>query len=280
MTNRTADTETKQIQAVKACPLSQDELYNKYEYLVAKYNSDSVKDLEYRTLSNTWRELGLSAKAIGLLGLLAYWSSRNMDYTGYTVARISPLWIAYKLGYAKDQASRHVDQIKALLLELHKADLIEINKLNKQTKTQTIKIVNAKDQSKGFAKLYSPAIQVILEQSKGMAMLYNMAVYVAMRSITFETNRYKVMAKTPTYLASMLNLSVSTVQSHLKWLRDHNAICWFKLIVNNDYRSVKYVYADPVNVADLVPYVMNQWTLKKRNKRTNEWTNLITKVVA
>ncbi|MDF9444006.1 hypothetical protein P5Z58_02490, partial [Limosilactobacillus mucosae] len=198
---------------------------------------------------------------------------------GYTVARISPLWIAYKLGYAKDQASRHVDQIKSLLLELHKADLIEINKLNKQTKTQTIKIVNAKDQSKGFAKLYSPAIQVILEQSKGMAMLYNMAVYVAMRSITFETNRYKVMAKTPTYLASMLNLSVSTVQSHLKWLRDHNAICWFKLIVNNDYRSVKYVYADPVNVADLVPYVMGLWSLR-RNKRTNKWGNKITKVVA
>ena len=91
MTDKTADTETKQIQALKACPLSQDELYNKYKYLVAKYpNSDSVKDLQYRTLSNTWRELGLSAKAIGVLGLLSYWSSNNMDYDGYTVARISP----------------------------------------------------------------------------------------------------------------------------------------------------------------------------------------------
>lgn len=278
MTEKTAD--TKQIQALKACPLSQDEIYKKYEYLVAKYpNSDSDNEHEpYRTLSNTWRELGLSAKAVGLLGLLAYWSARNMDYQGYAVARISPLWIAYKLGYAKSQATRHVDQIKALLLELHKADLITI-KPDKQTKTQTVKIVNAKDQSKGFAKLYSPAIQVILEQSKGMAMLYNMAIYVAMRSITFETNQYKVMAKSPTYLASMLELGVSTVQNHLKWLRDHNALCWFKMIVNNDYHSVKYVYADPVNVADLAPYVMSQWTLK-RKKRTNIWINKITKVVA
>ena len=98
MTNRTADTETKQIQAVKACPMSQDEIYDKYKALAVKYNSESVKDLQYRTLSNTWQELGLSVKAIGLLGLLAYWSSRNMDYTGYTVARISPLWIAKRLG--------------------------------------------------------------------------------------------------------------------------------------------------------------------------------------
>lgn len=277
MTDKTT-ADTKQIQALKACPMSQDEICNKYKALAVKYNSDSVKDLQYRTLSNTWRELGLSAKAIGLLGLLAYWSSCNMDYTGYTVARISPLWIAYKLGYAKDQASRHVDQIKQLLLELHKADLINI-KPDKQTKTQTIKIVNAKDQSKGFAKLYSPTIRTILEQSKGMAMLYNMAIYVAIRSITFETNQYKVMAKSPTYLASMLELGVSTVQNHLKWLRDHNALCWFKMIVNNDYRSIKYVYSDPVNVADLAPYVMHLWSLQP-NRRTNKWSNKITKVVA
>lgn len=272
MTNVETVADTKQIQALKACPLSQDEIESKYKALAAKYNA---VDPQYRTLSNTWRELGLSAKAIGLLGLLAYWSSRNMDYNGYTVARITPLWIAKRLGYAEKQASRHVKQIQALLLELHHAELIEINKLDKQTKTQTIKIVNAEDQVNGFAKLYNPTIHTILAESKGFAVLYRVAIYVAMRSITFETNKYKVMTKSPTYLAAMLGLSVSTVQSHLAWLRDHNALAWFKLIVNNRYRSVKYVYADPVHAADLAPYVMDLWSLKP-----NRWTNEITKVVA
>lgn len=270
MNNRTA-ADTKQIKALKACPLSQDEIYNKYKGLAAKYKA---ADPQYRTLSNTWKELGLSAKAIGLLGLLAYWSSRNMDCKGYSVARINPLWIAYKLGYAKSQASRHVKQIKALLLELHKAELIEIRP-DKQTSTQTIKIVNAEDQVNGFAKLYAPTIRAILDQSKGFAVLYRVAIYVAMRSITFENDKYKVMTKSPTYLAAMLGLSVSTVQSHLEWLRDHDALCWFKLIVNNRYRSVKYVYADPVHVADLAPCIMDLWSLKP-NRPTNE----ITKVVA
>lgn len=196
-----------------------------------------------------------------------------MDCKGYSVARINPLWIAKRLGYAKIQATRHTKQIKDLLLELYHADLIHIVP-DKQTSTQTIKIVNATDQSKDFAKLYSPAIRVILEQSKGMAMLYDMAVYVALRSITFETNEYKVTTKSPTYLAAMLNMSVSTVQSHLAWLRDHNALAWFKVIVNNNYRSVKYVYADPVNVADLAPYVMDLWSLKP-NRHTNEITKVV-----
>lgn len=270
MTNTETVADTKQIQALKACPMSVDEIYNKYKALAAKY--PNAADLPYRTLSNTWKELGLSAKAIGLLGLLAYWSAQNMDCKGYSVARINPSWIAKRLGY-KDQASRHTQQIKDLLLELHHADLIHIVP-DKQTDTQTIKIVNATDQSKGFTKLYSPAIRVILDQSKGMAMLYDMAVYVALRSITFETNEYKVTTKPPTYLAAMLGLSVSTVQSHLAWLREHNAVCWFKLIVNNRYRSVKYVYADPVHVADLAPYVMDLWSLKP-----NRYANEITKAV-
>ena len=271
MTNVETVADTKQIQALKACPMSQNEIYSKYKALAAKYNA---VDPQYRTLSNTWRELGLSAKAIGLLGLLAYWSSRNMDCKGYSVARINPLWIAYKLGYAKSQASRHVKQIKALLLELHKAELIEIRP-DHVTKTQTIKIINAEDQVNGFAKIYNPTIKTILDQSKGFAVLYRVAIYVAIRSITFETDKYKVTTKSPTYLAVMLNVSVSTVQSHLAWLRDHNALCWFKLIVNNRYRSVKYVYADPVHAADLAPYVMDLWSLKP-----NRWTNEITKVVA
>lgn len=272
MTNTETAANTKQIQALKACPMSQDEIENKYKGLAAKY--PNAADPQYRTLSNTWRELGLSAKAIGLLGLLAYWSSRNMDCKGYTVARITPLWIAYKLGYAKSQASRHVKQIKALLLELHHAELVEIRP-DKQTSTQTIKIVNAEDQANGFAKIYNPTIHTILAESKGFAVLYRVAIYVAMRSITFETDKYKVTTKSPTYLAAMLNMSVSTVQSHLEWLRDHNALAWFKVIVNNNYRSVKYVYADLVNVADLAPYVMDLWSWKP-----NRWTNKITKVVA
>ena len=271
MANNETTAESKQIQALKACPMSQDEIEHKYKGLAAKY--PNAADLPYRTLSNTWRELGLSAKAIGLLGLLAYWSSSNMDCKGYSVARINPIWIAKRLGY-KDQASRHVKQIKALLLELHHADLINIRP-DKQTSTQTIKIVNAEDQSKGFAKLYNPTIHTILAKSKGLAVLYRVAIYVAMRSITFENNKYKVMTKSPTYLAAMLGLSVSTVQGHLEWLRNHNAVCWFKLIVNNRYRSVKYVYADPVHVADLAPYVMDLWSLKP-NRPINE----ITKVVA
>ncbi|MDF9446167.1 hypothetical protein P5Z58_13585, partial [Limosilactobacillus mucosae] len=81
-----------------------------------------------------------------------------------------------------------------------------------------VKIINSEDKSNGFAKLYSPTISTILEQSKGMATLYRVAIYVAMRSITFESTN-ATMTKTPTYLASMLNLSVTTVQNHLKWLR-------------------------------------------------------------
>ena len=269
MTNRTADT-TKQVKTLVASPLLITEIEDKYKDLADKYNA---ADLEFRTLSNTWQER-VSAKAIGLLGLLAYWSARNMDFDGYSVARINPIWIARKLGYAEKQASRHVKQIQALLLELHHAELIKINRPDKQTKTQTIKIINAKDQANGYCKLYSPTIHTILEQSKDMTTLNRVAIYVAMRSITFE-NTNATMTKTPNYLANMLGLSVKTVQKHLTWLRDSGALCWFKLVLDNEYHTVKYVYSDPVNAKDLTA-----WTIDHLIVKDPRMKHYIAKVVA
>lgn len=269
MDNKTADT-TEQIKTMVAIPLLIDEISDKYKDLKAKY--PSTKDLQYRTLSSTWREQ-VSAKAIGLLGLLAYWSSNNMDYDNYAVARINPIWIARKLGYAEKQASRHTKQIQQLLLELHHAELIKIRP-DHATKTQTIEIINEKDQANGYCKLYSPAVQVIIEQSKGMAMLYNMAIYVAIRSITFESTN-ATMTRTPTNLGSMLDLSVTTVQKHLAWLRDHGALCWYKLVLANEYHTVKYVYADPVNVKDLTA-----WTIDHLIAKDPRLKHYIAKVVA
>lgn len=257
MDNRTADTTT-QVKTLVASPLLITEIEDKYKDLADKY--PNAADLEFRTLSSTWRELGLSAKAIGLLGLLAYWSARNMDYDGYSVARINPIWIARKLGYAEKQASRHVKQIKALLLELHHAELIEIVP-DHVTKTQTVKIINAKDQANGYCKLYGPTIRAILEQSKDMTTLNRVAIYVAMRSITFE-NTNATMTKTPNYLANMLGLSVKTVQKHLEWLRDSGALCWYKLVLANEYHTVKYVYSDPVNVKDLTAWTIDHLIVK------------------
>lgn len=270
MDNRTADTTT-QVKTLVASPLLITEIEDKYKDLADKY--PNAADLEFRTLSSTWRELGLSAKAIGLLGLLAYWSARNMDYDGYSVARINPIWIARKLGYAEKQASRHVKQIKALLLELHHAELIEIVP-DHVTKTQTVKIINAKDQANGFAKLYAPTIHTIFEQSKDMTTLNRVAIYVAMRSITFE-NTNATMTKTPNYLANMLGLSVKTVQKHLEWLRDSGALCWFKLVLDNEYHTVKYVYSDPVNVKDLT-----KWTIDHLIVKDPRMKHYIAKVVA
>lgn len=271
MTNETIADTTEQVKTMVASPLLITEIEDKYKDLLDQYPSS--KDLQFRTLSNTWRELGLSAKAIGLLGLLAYWSSRLIDYDEYSVPRINPIWIARKLGYAKNQASRHTKQIQALLLELHHAELIQIVP-GHVTKTQTVKIINAKDQSNGYSKLYSPTIKTILEQSKDMAMLYRVAIYVAMRSITFE-NTNATMTKTPTYLANMLNLSVTTVQKHLAWLREHNAVCWYKLVLANEYHTVKYVYSDPVNVKDLT-----KWTIDHLIAKDPRLKHYITKVVA
>lgn len=77
MTNETV-ADTKQIKALKACPMSQDEIENKYKGLAAKY--PNAADLPYRTLSNTWRELGLSAKAIGRrTGALLTWTVRAIQ---------------------------------------------------------------------------------------------------------------------------------------------------------------------------------------------------------
>lgn len=269
MTNvETADT-TKQVKTLVASPLLITEIEDKYKDLADKYNA---ADLEFRTLSNTWQER-VSAKAIGLLGLLAYWSSRNMDFDGYSVPRINPIWIARKLGYAEKQASRHVDQIKALLLELHHAELIQIVP-DHVTKTQTVKIINAKDQANGYCKLYSPTIHTILEQSKDMTTLNRVAIYVAMRSITFE-NTNATMTKTPNHLAKMLGLSVKTVQKHLVWLREHNAVCWYKLVLDNEYHTVKYVYSDPVNVKDLT-----KWTIDHLIAKDPRLKHYIAKVVA
>lgn len=270
MDNRTADTTT-QVKTLVASPLLITEIEDKYKDLADKY--PNAADLEFRTLSSTWRELGLSAKAIGLLGLLAYWSARNMDYDGYSVARINPIWIARKLGYAEKQASRHVKQIKALLLELHHAELIEIVP-DHVTKTQTVKIINAKDQANGYCKLYGPTIRAILEQSKDMTTLNRVAIYVAMRSITFE-NTNATMTKTPNYLANMLGLSVKTVQKHLEWLRDSGALCWYKLVLANEYHTVKYVYADPVNAKDLT-----KWTIDHLIVQDPRMKHYIAKVVA
>lgn len=270
MDNETAETTTEQIKTMVAIPLLIDEISDKYKDLADQYQS--VKGLQFRTLSSTWRE-SVSAKAIGLLGLLAYWSSRNMDFDEYSVARINPKWIARKLGYAEKQASRHVKQIQALLLELHHAELIKIRP-DHTTKTQTIEIVNEKDQANGYCKLYSPAIRTILDQSKGMATLYRVAIYVAMRSITFESTN-ATMTKTPTYLATMLGLNVTTVQRHLAWLRDSGALCWYKLVLDNEYHTVKYVYADPINVKDLT-----KWTIDHLIAKDPRLKHYIAKVVA
>ena len=268
MTTETADT-TEQVKTLAASPLLITEIEDKYKDQAAKYNA---ADLQFRTLSNTWRER-VSAKAIGLLGLLAYWSARVMDYDEYSVARINPIWIARKLGYAKNQASRHTKQIKDLLLELHHAELIEIVP-DHTTKTQTVKIINEKDQANGYAKLYSPTIHTILDQSKDMTTLNRVAIYVAMRSITFE-NTNATMTKTPTYLANMLNLSVKTVQKHLEWLRDSGALCWYKLVLDNEYHTVKYVYSDPVNVKDLTAWTIDHLVVKDPRMK-----HYIAKVVA
>lgn len=262
---------TEQVKTMVAIPLLITDIEDKYKDLAAKY--PNAADLPYRTLSNTWRELGLSAKAIGLLGLLAYWSSSNMDYDGYSVARINPKWIARKLGFAEKQASRHTKQIQELLLELHHSELIKIRP-DHATKTQTIEIINEKDQANGYCKLYSPTIHTILDQSKGMAMLYDMAIYVAMRSITFESTN-ATMTKTPTYLATMLGLSVTTAQKHLVWLREHNAVCWYKLVLDNEYHTVKYVYSDPVNAKDLTA-----WTIDHLIVKDPRMKHYIAKVVA
>lgn len=269
MTNRTADT-TKQVKTLVASPLLITEIEDKYKDQAAKY--PNAADLEFRTLSNTWQER-VSAKAIGLLGLLAYWSARNMDYDGYSVARINPKWIARKLGYAEKQASRHTKQIQELLLELHHAELIKIVP-DHVTKTQTVRIINAKDQANGYCKLYSPTIRAILDQSKGMATLNRVAIYVAMRSITFE-NTNATMTKTPNYLAKMLGLSVKTVQKHLEWLRDSGALCWYKLVLANEYHTVKYVYSDPVNVKDLTAWTIDHLVVKDPRMK-----HYIAKVVA
>lgn len=273
-----ADNTTKQSNTIALAPMSAKEIKDKYRDLVAQYPVNQAAKVQYRTLSNEC--LFASAKAVGLAGLLAYWSAYDLAKESYTVPRITPLWIAKRLGYVKSQASRHTDQIQELLNELAEWQQIEIDKDN-QTDTQTITITKDHDRLNSFSKIYAPTISTILDQSKGMTTLYRVAIYVAMRSITYETGPLNtpVYAYPPSYLAEQLGMATSTVQHHLSWLRDHGAICYYQCVMANVYHTVKYIYSDPVNVGALVPYIIDHINPEPSSKPTRR-TRYIAKVVA
>lgn len=272
---------TTQSNTIAQPPMTAKAIKDKYKDLMDQYPAINVGKVPYRTLTHLWQFYDLNAKQLGLLGLLAYWSAYTIDQQEYNVPRISPLWIAKRLGYAKDQASRHVKQIKQLLLELHQLELIQIVP-DHATKTQTILIDHDQDHATGFSKLYAPTIQTILDQSKGMTTLYRVALYVAIRTSTYETGptNVPVMDYPPSYLAKMLGTSTSTIQRHLAWLRDHGAICYYQCVMNNVYHTVKYIYSDPVNVGALVPWIMDHIVTKPSKPDPYADTHLITKVVA
>lgn len=277
-----ADNTTTQCNTIALAPMSAKQIKEKYKDLTDQYPLVSVGKVPYRTLTHLWQFYNLNAKQLGMLGLLSYWSAYTIDQEEYNVPRISPLWIAKRLGYAKDQASRHVKQIKDLLVELHEFGLIQIVP-DHATKTQTILIDHSQDRvGGGFSKLYAPTIQTILDQSKGMTTLYRVALYVAMRALTYETGptNVPVIDYSPSYLAKMLGTSTSTIQRHLAWLRDHGAICYYQCVMNNVYHTVKYIYADPVNVAQLVPYIIDHIVKKPNKPDPYGDTQLIAKVVA
>ncbi|MDC2845181.1 hypothetical protein PO185_05820 [Limosilactobacillus mucosae] len=273
-----ANNTTKQHDTIALAPMSAKQIKDKYSDLVAQYPVNQAGKVQYRTLSNEC--LFASAKAIGLAGLLAYWSAYDLVNESYTVPRITPLWIAKRLGYVKSQASRHVDKIQELLDELAEWDQIEIDK-DKQTDTQTITIAKDHDRLNSFAKIYAPTISTILAQSKGMTTLYRVAIYVAIRSITYEVGPLNtpVYAYPPSYLAEQLGMATSTVQKHLAWLRDHGALCYYQCVMANMYHTVKYIYSDPVNVGALVPYIIDHIDTEHNSKPTRR-TRYISKVVA
>lgn len=262
-----ADNTTEQRNTIAQAPMSAKQIKDKYKNLVAQYPVDQAGKVQYRTLSNEC--LAASAKAIGLAGLLAYWSAYDLVQESYIVPRITPLWIAKSLGYAKSQATRHTDQIQELLNELVEWQQIQIDQDN-QTDTQTITIAKDHDRLNSYAKIYAPTISTILAQSKGMATLYRVAIYVAIRSITYEIGPLNtpVYAYPPSYLAEQLGMATSTVQHHLAWLRDHGAICYYQCVMANVYHTVKYIYADPVNVAALVPYIIDHIDTEPNSKPT------------
>lgn len=273
-----ADNTTKQHDTIAKEPMTAKAIKNKYKDLVAQYPVNQAGKVQYRTLSNEC--LFASAKAVGLAGLLAYWSAYDLVQESYTVPRITPLWIAKRLGYAKTQASRHTDQIQELLDELAEWEQIQIDQ-DEQTDTQTITIAKDHDRLNSFAKIYAPTIQTILAQSKGMTTLFRVAIYVAIRSITYEVGPLNtpVYAYPPSYLAEQLGMATSTVQKHLAWLRDHGAICYYQCVMANVYHTVKYIYSDPVNVAQLVPYILDHIDPEPNSKPTRR-TRYIAKVVA
>lgn len=273
-----ANNTTKQSDTIALAPMSAKQIRDKYRDLAAQYPVDQAGKVQYRTLSNEC--LFASAKAIGLAGLLAYWSAYDLVKECYIVPRITPLWIAKRLGYAKSQASRHVDQIQELLNELVEWQQIQIDQDN-QTDTQTITIAKDHDRLNSYSKIYASTISTILAESKGMATLYRVAIYVAIRSITYEIGPLNtpVYAYPPSYLAEQLGMATSTVQHHLAWLRDHGAICYYQCVMANVYHTVKYIYADPVNVAQLAPYILDHIDPEPSSKPTRR-TRYIAKVVA
>ncbi|MFR0593523.1 hypothetical protein ACLUWM_09770 [Limosilactobacillus mucosae] len=278
MTTKQSNT---QCNTIAQPPMTAKAIKAKYKDLTDQYPAINVGQVPYRTLTHLWQFYDLNAKQLGMLGLLAYWSAYTIDAEEYNVPRISPLWIAKRLGYAEKQASRHVKQIKQLLLELHQFELIKIVP-DHATKTQTILIDHDQDHATGFSKLYAPTIQTILDQSKGMTTLYRVALYVAIRTATYETGplNVPVMDYPPSYLAKVLGTSPSTIQRHLAWLRDHGAICWYQCVMNNVYHTVKYIYSDPVNVAALVPWIMDHIDKDPSKPDPDAQTSWIAKVVA
>ena len=272
------DNTTKQSNTIALAPMSAKQIKDKYSDLVAQYPVDKAGKVQYRTLSNEC--LAASAKAIGLAGLLAYWSAYDLAQESYIVPRITPLWIAKRLGYVKSQASRHTERIQELLDELAEWQQIEIDQ-DDQTDTQTITIAKDHDRLNSFSKIYAPTISTILAQSKGMTTLYRVAIYVAIRSITYEVGPLNtpVYAYPPSYLAEQLGMATSTVQKHLAWLRDHGALCYYQCVMANMYHTVKYIYSDPVNVGALVPYIIDHIDPEQTSKPTRR-TRYISKVVA
>ena len=184
----------------------------------------------------------LTFDEISLFIYLSYMSSRATIYNGKRTVIGADDVSLYKLIYKTSKlAGRYQEKISKIHKSLSHLKRLGLIKSMLYIDREDIIIPDVED---NYGRLSPVTVESIIKICKGDALLKHIGVYAAMKSTVYAgSTNTSVIEKNSKYIAHMLNTTSTTVDRHLKWLRDNKLICYF-LCASEKGTVRKYYYAD------------------------------------
>lgn len=220
------------------------EIINKYDAIHKQLIQPYIYGSVNKNVFNHKLENPLTIDEIGLYVFLITRAGRIFSTNGEKISFPSDVKSLYKAIYKQKKLSgsykNTIDSIKEMLDHLTSKDLIRLKQIHG---IECVELTEIKEQA--YARIYPMNTQIIIKKCKGKALLRRLAVYAAFRSMIFEgKNGNKIIEKPIAYMATLLGIPKSTMETHIKWLRDNYVIAYFKCSISETKAPEKIIYAD------------------------------------